>query len=226
MRDTLAFDVYGTLIDTNGVIITLQNMVGDQAAVFSRIWRDKQLEYSFRRGLMRQYRDFAVCTREALDYTCSLMQLDLSAADRQMLINAYRVLPVYGDVPDALEGLSKGDHRLVAFSNGKADAVRSLLEHAGILSWFDDIVSVDEVQSFKPDPAVYRHLLQRCGSEPRQTWLVSSNPFDILGASSVGLRTAWLQRSPSVVFDPWEASPPDTTISLLTGLDAAIRAEN
>ncbi len=223
MRETLAFDVYGTLIDTNGVIITLQNMVGDQAAEFSRTWRDKQLEYSFRRGLMRQYRDFAVCTREALDYTCRLMRLDLSTADRQMLINAYRVLPVFGDVPEVLKALSKDHFHLVAFSNGKADAVRDLLEHAGILSWFDDIVSVDDVHSFKPDPAVYHHLLQRCQSEPGQTWLISSNPFDILGGCAAGLRTAWLRRSPSVVFDTWAEMQPDTTIPLLTGLHAAIR---
>lgn len=223
MRNTLAFDVYGTLIDTNGVIITLQNIVGERAAEFSRTWRDKQLEYSFRRGLMRQYRDFAVCTREALDYTCALMQLELGAADRGMLMDAYQVLPVFGDVPDTLKELSGRDYRLVAFSNGKADAVRALLEHAGILSWFDEIVSVDEVASFKPDPAVYQHLLSRCHADPQHTWLISSNPFDILGAAAVGLRTAWLQRSPSVVFDPWEEAQPDTTIKLLSGLDTAIR---
>ena len=222
MRTILAFDVYGTLIDTNGVILTLQNLVGEQAAEFSRTWRDKQLEYSFRRGLMRRYRDFSVCTQDALDYTMRSLGLDLPAADRQMLIDAYRVLPMFGDVPDALRTLRAGDFRLCAFSNGSADAVGTLLEHEGILGWFEEIVSVDEVESFKPDPKVYRHLLNRCRAEARDTWLVSSNPFDVMGARAAGLRAVWLQRSPAAIFDPWGELQPDLTISLLTELAEAI----
>lgn len=223
MRTTLAFDIYGTLIDTNGVILTLQNLVGEQAAEFSRTWREKQLEYSFRRGLMRRYRDFSVCTRDALDYTLRAMQLDLPSTDRRMLLDAYRVLPMFGDVPEALRTLRQNQLQLYAFSNGSADAVGTLLEHAGILDWFDDIVSVDEVESFKPDPEVYRHLLSRCQSEPGQTWLVSSNCFDIMGARSAGLRCAWLRRSPAAVFDPWGELEPDVTVTQLTGLAAAIQ---
>ena len=222
MRTILAFDIYGTLIDTNGVIIALQNMVGDKAAEFSRTWREKQLEYSFRRGLMQQYRDFSVCTKDALNYTCNAMQISLSKADRQILIDAYRVLPMFGDVAEALESLSKRGYLLYAFSNGKAEAVRTLLEHAGILSWFEDIISVDDVASFKPDPAVYQHLLQRCQSDSAHTWLISSNPFDVIGAKSAGLRAAWLRRSAASVYDPWDALEPDITIKLLTALDAAI----
>ena len=51
---TLAFDVYGTLIDTQGVTVILEQFLGDRAFEFSRTWREKQLEYSFRRGLMQQ----------------------------------------------------------------------------------------------------------------------------------------------------------------------------
>ncbi|MBD3610314.1 MAG: HAD-IA family hydrolase, partial [Gammaproteobacteria bacterium] len=70
MSTTIAFDVYGTLIDTHGVKLVLEKHVGEQATAFSNLWRDKQLEYSFRRGLMQNYQNFAVCTRNALDYTC------------------------------------------------------------------------------------------------------------------------------------------------------------
>ena len=223
MQHTLAFDVYGTLIDTNGVILTLQKMVGDKAAEFSRVWREKQLEYSFRRGLMQRYRNFSVCTREELDYTCTILQVDLGNADRNMLMDTYRVLPAFGDVAEALKQLDKPAYRLYAFSNGQTEAVRGLLEHAGILDCFIDIVSVDEVKRFKPDPAVYQHMLKRCGSTPDSTWLISSNPFDILGARSAGVRGIWLQRSATSIFDPWDDLAADATISLLTQLDAAIQ---
>ena len=79
---TLAFDVYGTLIDTDGVVSRLREWIGSQADVFSQTWRSKQLEYSFRRGLMRRYENFAVCTRQALDYCCVEYDVSFSAEQK------------------------------------------------------------------------------------------------------------------------------------------------
>ena len=86
MAKTLAFDVYGTLIDTHGVVAALREIVGERADAFSRTWRDKQLEYAFRRGLMQKYADFAVCTRQALDYTSASFKTELSDAQRRELL--------------------------------------------------------------------------------------------------------------------------------------------
>lgn len=76
-----------------------------------------------------------------------------------------------------------------------------------MLSLLDDVVSADEVRTFKPDPAVYSHAVQRLGHTANATWLVSSNPFDIIGAKNAGLRTAWVKRDPKAVFDPWGVEP-------------------
>lgn len=214
---TLAFDIYGTLIDTHGVTDMLRAHVGDAAPAFSQYWRDKQLEYTFRRGLMQRYNPFPVCTRQALDYTCAHFRAEIAEHERQALMEAYRTLPAFADVAGALDQLRAAGLRLYAFSNGTALAVKTLLEHAGIEEYFLDIVSVDEVHSFKPDPAVYRHFLQRAGSAAGDTWLISSNPFDVLGALGAGLKSAWLRRSPQAVFDPWELEP-TTSVSDLHGL--------
>ena len=77
MSLTLAFDVYGTLIDTRGITSALEGLVGDRAARFADLWRSKQLEYSFRRGLMGAYQDFSVCTAQSLAHTCELMGVSL-----------------------------------------------------------------------------------------------------------------------------------------------------
>ncbi|MCP3957924.1 MAG: HAD-IA family hydrolase, partial [bacterium] len=82
MPTTLAFDVYGTLIDAHGVKVALERLVGDKAPEFSRIWREKQIEYSFRRALMKNYEDFPVCTSQALDYTCSYLEASLRRQDK------------------------------------------------------------------------------------------------------------------------------------------------
>lgn len=123
MAITLGFDVYGTLIDTHGIIGMLERFVGNRAAEFSRAWRDKQLEYSFRRGLMQNYENFAVCTGNAFDFTASCFNVSFSAKDKQEILAAYRTLPAFDDVADGLARAQKSGFRMFAFSNGSADAV-------------------------------------------------------------------------------------------------------
>ncbi len=208
MTASLAFDVYGTLIDPHGIITALKPLVGsEKASAFSQTWRNKQLEYSFRRGLMRVYEEFPVCTRQALDYSCLAHDCDIDESDKEQLMNLYKMLPAFADVEAGLLALTEMDVRLFAFSNGVERDIRSLLSNAGLIDLFEGIVSVDEVQSFKPDPEVYIHYLKKTRSEAASTWLISSNPFDVLGAVACGWQSVWLQRDANIIFDPWNIEP-------------------
>ena len=220
MTVTLAFDVYGTLIDTHGVVVALTRVVG-KPAEFSRMWREKQLEYSFRRGLMRNYENFAVCTRDALDYTNAAFGAPLAQKDQDELMALYRVLPAFPDVAEGLAAARDAGMRLFAFSNGSADAVETLLAHAGLRDYFIGVVSVDAIKSYKPDPAVYAHFLRQAGATGAEAWLISSNPFDVIGAISAGMRAAWIKRSADALFDPWGIEP-TLTVSSLAGLAGQI----
>lgn len=215
MTTTLAFDVYGTLIDTHGVLTALQELVGEQAKAFSNSWRDKQLEYSFRKGLMQNYETFAVCTSQALDYTCASYRADLSDEQKKDLLAIYRVLPAFADVREGLAQLRAAGHRLYVFSNGAPDALEMLLGNAGIRELFLGVVSVDAIRSFKPNPAVYSHFLRQSQATGGNAWMVSSNPFDVIGAISAGMKAAWVKRSAEAVFDPWGIEPTITVTDLL-----------
>ena len=207
MTITLSFDVYGTLIDTHGVISKLREYVGSTAEQFSQTWRDKQLEYSFRRGLMQNYQDFSTCTRNALDFTCSFLKVPLSAEQKIDLLEVYRTLPAFDDILIGLGQLRDVGYPMYAFSNGASDAVKELLGNAGIEDYFDGVVSVDEIKSFKPNPDVYRHFLKKTNANASSAWLISSNPFDVIGAISVGMKSVWVKRSSDAVFDPWGIEP-------------------
>ena len=223
MANTLAFDVYGTLIDTSGIAVALQKHVGERANAFAGLWREKQLEYSFRRGLMQQYETFTVCTRHALEYACSFFAVELSENDKADLMAAYRALPAFADVETGLRELQSDGLNMYAFSNGPQADVRKLLQTAGIDNFFTDIVSVDEIKSFKPDPAVYEHFLQRAEADRSEAWLISSNPFDMIGAMAVGMRAVWVKRNEKALFDPWGITP-TVTITNLSELATAIQA--
>jgi 2-haloacid dehalogenase len=215
MQSTLAFDVYGTLIDTNGVVAALQNIVSDDALKFSQTWRDKQLEYSFRRALMQNYQSFAVYTAQALDYTCTFYKVPLTDAQKSHLPGIYRVLPAFSDVKEGLTQLKGAGFRLYAFSNGKAGALEMLLDNAGIRDLFLGVVSVDDMRTFKPSPGTYFHFLRQSEATGSSAWMISSNPFDVIGAISAGMKAAWVRRAPEAVFDPWGIDPTITVKNIL-----------
>lgn len=221
MKTALAFDVYGTLIDTAGVVSKLRDIIGDRADVFSQMWREKQLEYSFRHALMRRYVQFSVCVAESLDYVCASLGLTLSSADKTALLDAFRVLPAFDDVEACFDALDPDAFDLYALSNGSRDAVERLLETAGIRDRFVEVVSVDEIGTFKPDPAVYEHFLKRAGVDAGNAWLISGNPFDVIGAIGAGMHGAWVRRSAAAVYDPWGIEP-SVTVASLAELEARI----
>lgn len=217
---TLGFDVYGTLIDTAGIARELTAFVGDRAPEFAAAWRAKQLEYAFRRGLMQNYRDFSVCTRQALDFVCSVFGAPIDEPARLALMGAYRTLPAYPDAREGLARLRAAGLRLFAFSMGRASDVQGLLENAGLAAFFDGSITLEEVQLFKPSPAAYAHFLRRTGTRGGDAWLVSGNPFDVIGAVSAGMNGAWVKRSRDAVVDPWEIGPTVTVESLPELADA------
>ncbi len=207
MPEALGFDIYGTLVNPLDMNEHLRGLVGEKADRFSELWREKQVEYTWRRGLMREYADFGVCTRQALDFAALSFDVELPADDRERLVEEYQNLRPFPDVAPGLERLRSEGHTLVAFSNGVEQTARVLLGRAGVLDSLEAVVSVDDLRTFKPDPEVYRYLARRLDRPPEKTWLVSSNAWDVIGAKSAGLRAAWVRRKSDAVFDPWDIEP-------------------
>jgi len=200
----LAFDVYGTLIDPFRMEEHLRAIFGARAKEATELWRSKQLEYSFRRALMKKYESFDICTAQALQFVSRQLEVPLTDEITRDLLDQYLRLPVYPDVQAALDELEARKFKIVACTNGTEHAVRELLDRAGILAKFSGIISVDPIRTFKPDPAVYEYLAAQVHAQKETVCLISSNPFDVIGAKACGLQTVWVQRDPKKVFDPWE----------------------
>jgi 2-haloacid dehalogenase len=213
---TLAFDVYGTLINTYGMVDLLKTYIGEEKAMpFATLWRDKQLEYSFRRSMMDRYEPFYTCTSNALDYCAQAFAVDLPSDQYFSLIKRYQNLPVFKDVVHSLQALNRrSDLHLYALTNGPYEDIVRLFEADAINQYFKDIVSVDEIRKYKPDPAVYLHFLERSGAKAEDTWLISGNAFDVIGARNAGLNGVWLKRSEQQLMDTWGDKPSHTIHSL------------
>jgi 2-haloacid dehalogenase len=203
----IGIDVYGTLVDPLEMNIYLRPLVGDFAEKMAELWRSKQIEYTFRRAAMGRYENFDACSRQALAFTLQSLRIELSSEAQQRLLEEYRQLSAYPDAVSGLERLNRAGYQPVAFSNGVELTLRNLLHDAGILPHLRGIISVDDVKTFKPDPRAYFYLAQQLRCPVNNTWVVSSNPFDVIGAKSAGLKAAWIKRKADSVFDPWDIYP-------------------
>ena len=221
MTMTLAFDVYGTLVDPMGMSRLLAEDAGNKAETVAALWREKQLEFSFRKGLMKVYEDFGVCTRQALRYAMAAHKLTLSEERENVLMAAYLSLPAFDDALPALKSL-RGGYPVFAFSNGGYPALEKVLGHNDLLDQFEGLVSVDDIKSFKPDPAVYAYARRATGSWEKPLCLVSSNAWDAIGARAAGLLAVWIKRDPDKVFEDWGIEP-SAVISSLSELPEILK---
>jgi 2-haloacid dehalogenase len=178
----------------------------EAAQSISAQWREKQLEFAFRKGLMRVYEDFGVCTRQALRYAMASHGLSLTKKREDELMNAYLHLPAFDDALPALRAL-EGNYLMFAFSNGTPAALKKVLGHNDLPPLFDGVVSVDDVRSFKPDPAVYAYARRATGAMDNPLCLVSSNAWDVIGARSAGLMAIWVKRDAHKVYEDWGIEP-------------------
>ena len=212
---TIGFDVYGTLVDPLEMGQYLDALIGKKSKEFAVAWRKKQLEYTFRRGLMHDYQDFDVCTQQALKFAMKFLNVEIDNENQSNLLSLYTKLQPFTDVIPALKKLKQSNYILVAFSNGIESTLRTLLSNANLLDYLEDIVSVNAIRTFKPDPKVYEYLAIQTKSKLSNCWVVSSNPFDVIGGKSAGINAAWIQRSDQNIFDPWEYNPDITANNLL-----------
>ncbi|MFT5720554.1 MAG: 2-haloacid dehalogenase [Motiliproteus sp.] len=207
MPQVIGFDVYGTLVDPVDMGKHLEALIGDQAKPFGQLWHDKKVEFAFRRSLMEQYQDFSVCTHQALRYCLQQFGIELSEQEQLKLMAEFSNLDAFDDVIPGLSALKAQGHTLAAFSNGPEAAVRTLLGRSGVLPQLDTVISVDDIRTFKPSPRVYQYLMQQTSATPENCWMISSNPWDVIGAKCAGLKAAWIQRDPAKIFDPWDVEP-------------------
>jgi len=223
VREALAFDMYGTLVDTSAIKEQLAAFFPEQAAQLAQTWRQHQLEFSFRVTLMGQYKDFASVTRKALDYTLDASKLSLTPRQKDSLMAHYNALVPHADVKPGLERLQSAGFPMVIFSNGAPSMLHDLLDHSGLRPYFQDIISADEIKVYKPTPKLYQHAAQRLNRPLSETRLISANPFDVTGALNAGIRAALVNRS-NLPLDPLGATP-DVIVKTLTELaDALTRA--
>ncbi len=192
----LVFDAYGTLYDVQSVRSLATDLCGDKGEIITHLWRLKQLEYTWLRTLMRSYEDFWSVTRAALEFALTSVGIEPVPSLCGQLMNGYLHLDLYAEAEEALESLR--DHKLAILSNGSPRMLEALVSSSGIAGRLTDVISVDHVKLYKPEPACYALVEPALRVTKEEVLFISSNGFDVTGAKHFGFQVAWIERARNV----------------------------
>lgn len=193
--DTAAclFDAYGTLFDVHSAVAKEAGHLGDKADSISALWRQKQLQYTWLRSLMRQHADFWQVTGDALDFALESHGVP-DPALRQRLMDLYLTLDTYPEVARTLQRLRAAGCLTGILSNGEPGMLDAAVQSARIGAHLDHVITVEDVGIYKPDARVYQLGVERTGVAAGRICFVSANAWDVAGAAHFGFNVAWINR--------------------------------
>ncbi len=214
----IIFDAYGTLFDVNSAAEKCKDKIGNKWEPFANFWRTTQLEYTWLRSLMKRHEDFWQITKDSLDKSMIAFNIDLKMKDE--LLNLYKVLSPFQEVPETLKTLRERKLKLAILSNGTPTLLNELVKNNNLDNLFDDLFSVEEVGIYKPDSKVYDLPIKKYRIEKNEVAFLSANTWDVSGAGNYGYQSIWVNRNNNV-FDNLDYKP-NNQIKNLTELISLI----
>lgn len=189
------FDAYGTLFDVYSIARQAEKLFPGKGDALAALWRDKQIEYTHLRTLCSMYKPFWEVTQDALVFSCRKLGLDLDLDAQQALMSQYAKLQPFPESLDVLQQLQEKGFRLALLSNGNTEMLEAVVKAAGMQQVLSHLLSVDSVKKFKTAPEAYQMATDLFGVAAKNILFVSSNCWDVCGASWFGYRTFWVNRS-------------------------------
>jgi len=189
----IAFD-YFVLFNPDSVVPDVERVFPGKGRDVTNLWRTRQFEYSWLRSITDRYVDFFAITEDALTYAASAMNLDLTPDDRRRLLDAYLRLTPWPDAIDGLRTLKASGIRIITLANFSPSMLRANAERAGILGFFDALVSTDASHTYKPDPRAYALGMERLHLAKEDILFAAFGGWDAAGAKAFGYPTFWVNR--------------------------------
>ena len=200
----IIFDAYGTLFDVNSAAEKCKDKIGDKWEGFANFWRTTQLEYTWLRSLMDRHKDFWQVTEDSLDKSMRTFNIDPSM--RNELLNLYKILSPYKEVPETLKTLKEKKFKLAILSNGTPSLLDELVKSNHLDNLFDDIFSIEQVGVYKPSSRVYDLPIKKYNINKSEVAFLSANTWDVSGGGNYGYQSIWVNRN-NTIFENLDFEP-------------------
>ncbi len=212
----IIFDAYGTLFDVNSAAEKCKDKIGAKWEDFANFWRTTQLEYTWLRSLMRRHKDFWQITEDSLDKSMKTFNIETSMKNE--LLNLYKVLSPFKEVPETLRKLKERNFKLAILSNGTPSLLKELVESNNLDNLFDDLFSIEEVGIYKPDSKVYDLPINKYKIKSNEVAFLSANTWDVSGGGNYGYNSIWVNRN-NIIFDNLDYKPNNQVKNLIELID-------
>ena len=200
----IIFDAYGTLFDVNSAAEKCKDKIGDKWEPFANFWRTTQLEYTWLRSLMKRHKDFWQITEDSLNK--SMMTFNIDPKMKGELLNLYKVLSPFQEVPETLKTLKEKKFKLAILSNGTPSLLIELVKSNNLSNLFDDLFSIEQVGVYKPSSKVYDLPIEKYKIKKNEVAFLSANTWDVSGAGNYGYNAIWVNRNNNI-FDNLDYEP-------------------
>jgi len=200
----IIFDAYGTLFDVNSAAKKCKEKIGDKWENFANYWRTTQLEYTWLRSLMNRHKDFWQVTEDSLDKSMQVFKINSSM--RNELLDLYKVLSTFPEAKEVLNKLKEKNYKLAILSNGTPFLLNELVKSNHLDNIFDNIFSIEEVKTYKPDPKVYNIPIKKYQIQKNEVAYLSANTWDVSAGGNYGFNPVWVNRNNNI-FDNLDYFP-------------------
>jgi 2-haloacid dehalogenase len=189
----IAFDGF-PIIDPRPVSAKLEEMFPGKGSEVGNLWRTRQFEYSWLRSLGGHYVDFWQVSEESLVFAAKAREINLSASERDQLMQSWLSLKAWEDVAPALRQLKNAGIRMAFLSNLTETMMDAAVKNSGLEGYFEPHLSTDRVKAFKPDPRAYQMGLDAFKLEKEEIVFAAFAGWDVSGAKWFGYPTFWVNR--------------------------------
>jgi 2-haloacid dehalogenase len=216
---TLFFDVNETLLDTTELNRVVAQRLGDRPER-AEAWFTALLHHSLVESVTGSWHNFGDIAEAVLQMTATRYGITLPA-DATPLADIIAAMPAHPDVAAGLSALQQQGFTLVALTNSSAALAEKQLSSAGLARLFTRILSVEQVQVYKPDLKVYQWAMQEMDQPASQCMMVAAHGWDVGGAKRAGMKTAFVTRKGQALYPL--APAPDLIVSDIGTLAAKLK---
>lgn len=204
MRPVIVFDVNETLLDLSPIRAWFTERFHD--APDAKMWFSELLRLSFVLAATDQYVPFTTLSTSALDTAAARAGTYMTPEDSDTIAGLFASLPPHSDVKAGLGLLKDAGFRLATLTNSPLGTAEAQLRSAGLVDYFDSVISVEMVPRFKPHASVYLGAAGRLGVDPADIVMVAAHDWDIAGAMAVGCQGVFVAR-PGAMYSTAFAEP-------------------
>lgn len=189
----IIFDVYETLLNMYEIERKMNQLLDNRHGYL--IWFEQFMQYCFVDNCTVQFNDFTTIARATMQMTAKMLGRKVDGHDFDFVLELLKHLPVQEGVQEGLSSLRNQQFRIAALTNSPYRTVIERMEKTGLVSYFEKILSAENVKKYKPCREVYDWASSQLHVTNEDVMLVSAHGWDIAGAANAGMFTVYLQQS-------------------------------